>query len=141
MVVVGETAQHFDLCWTDPYIYEVYERGVSFSRTVYMQPRGFGLSERIRYVPTLEQHADDILAVMDAVGMRTATLVGVLTTSGLTALAAARAPERVANLVLFKRSRVAHSLQMPSGTDGRPLTSPSTCRAGSRPWIDGAAVR
>jgi class 3 adenylate cyclase/pimeloyl-ACP methyl ester carboxylesterase len=67
-----------------------------------MQPRGFGLSERIRYVPTLEQHADDILAVMDAVGMRTATLVGVLTTSGLTALAAARAPERVASLVLFK---------------------------------------
>jgi class 3 adenylate cyclase len=102
VVVVGETAQHFDLCWTDPYIYEVYERGVSFSRTVYMQPRGFGLSERIRYVPTIEQHADDILAVMDAVGMRTATLVGVLTTSGLTALAAARAPERVANLVLFK---------------------------------------
>ena len=102
VLVVGETAQHFDLCWTDPYIHEVYERGASFSRTVYMQPRGFGLSERIRYVPTLEQHADDILAVMDAVGMRTATLVGVLTTSGLTALAAARAPERVASLVLFK---------------------------------------
>ena len=102
VLVVGETAQHFDLCWTDPYIHEVFERGASFSRTVYMQPRGFGLSERIRYVPTLEQHADDILAVMDAVGMRTATLVGVLTTSGLTALAAARAPERVANLVLFK---------------------------------------
>ena len=102
VLVVGETAQHFDLCWTDPYIHEVYERGASFSRTVYMQPRGFGLSERIPYVPTLEQHADDILAVMDAVGMRTATLVGALTTSGLTALAAARAPERVANLVLFK---------------------------------------
>jgi pimeloyl-ACP methyl ester carboxylesterase len=102
VLVVGETAQHFDLCWTDPYIHEVLERGASFSRTVYMQPRGFGLSERIRYVPTLEQHADDILAVMDAVGMRTATLVGVLTTSGLTALAAARAPERVTNLVLFK---------------------------------------
>ena len=102
VLVVGETAQHFDLCWTDPYIHELFERGASFSRTVYMQPRGFGLSERIRYVPTLEQHADDVLAVMDAVGMRAATLVGALTTSGLVALAAARAPERVANLVLFK---------------------------------------
>jgi pimeloyl-ACP methyl ester carboxylesterase len=102
VLVVGETAQHFDLCWTDPYIHELFERGASFSRTVYMQPRGFGLSERIRYVPTLEQHADDVLAVMDAVGMRAATLVGALTTSGLVALAAARAPKRVANLVLFK---------------------------------------
>ena len=34
--------------------------------------------------------------------MRTATLIGVLTTSGQIALAAARAPERVASLVLFK---------------------------------------
>lgn len=102
VLVVGETAQHFDLCWTDPYIHEVFERGAAFSRTVYMQPRGFGLSERIRYTPTLEQHAGDILAVMDAVAMRAATLVGVLTTSGLVALAAARAPELVANLVLFK---------------------------------------
>lgn len=48
VLVVGETAQHFDLCWTDPYIHELFERGASFSRTVYMQPRGFGLSERIR---------------------------------------------------------------------------------------------
>jgi hypothetical protein len=48
VLVVGETAQHFDLCWTDPYIHELFERGASFSRTVYMQPRGFGLPERIR---------------------------------------------------------------------------------------------
>lgn len=102
VLLVGETAQHFDLSWTDPYIHEVYERGASYARTVYMQPRGFGLSDRILYAPTLEQHADDILAVMDAAGLGSVTLTGTLTSSPGVALAAARAPHRVRNVVLYR---------------------------------------
>jgi class 3 adenylate cyclase len=69
---------------------------------VYLQPRGYGLSERLRYVPTLEQRADDVLAVMDAVGMRRATLLASLTTCAQAGLVAANAPDRVHALVLFK---------------------------------------
>jgi class 3 adenylate cyclase len=67
-----------------------------------MQQRGMGLSDPIRYWPTIEQQADDVLAVLDAAGMQRATLVGSLTTCGAVSLAAAKAPERVAGLVLFK---------------------------------------
>jgi class 3 adenylate cyclase/pimeloyl-ACP methyl ester carboxylesterase len=91
---------HLDLAWTDPDLHHVFERGASYSRTVYFQHRGFGLSESLSYIPTLEQQAADVLAVMDAVGMRRATLIGILATSAPVALVAATAPERVNALVL-----------------------------------------
>lgn len=102
VVILGEAAQHFDLAWTDPHIHELYERGARYSRTAYLQTRGLGLSEPIHYWPTIEQRGDDILAVMDAAGMQRATLVGSLTTCGPVTYVAAKAPERVASLVLFK---------------------------------------
>jgi class 3 adenylate cyclase/pimeloyl-ACP methyl ester carboxylesterase len=99
---VGEIAQHFDLAWTDPDIHEAYERAARYSRTAYMQRRGLGLSEPIRYWPTIEQQAGDILAVLDAAGMERATLAGNLGTCGPIAMVAATAPERVSGLVLYK---------------------------------------
>lgn len=102
VLFAGEAAQHWDLAWTDPHLHELYERGAAFSRTAYVQMRGLGLSEPIRYWPTLEQQADDLIAVLDDVGMPTATLVGSLTTAGAVVVAAAKAPDRVASIVLFK---------------------------------------
>jgi class 3 adenylate cyclase len=58
------------------------------------------LSDPIDYTPTVDQQADDILAVMDELGMDRALLVGVLANTGAVAMAAARAPERVTGLVL-----------------------------------------
>jgi class 3 adenylate cyclase/pimeloyl-ACP methyl ester carboxylesterase len=99
---VGEAAQHFDLAWTDPDIHAAYERAAGYSRSAYMQTRGLGLSDPIRYLPTLEQQADDVLAVLDAAGMRRAVLAAQLTTCGAVTLVAAKAPDRVAGLVLLK---------------------------------------
>ena len=100
VVNLVEMVMHPDLCWTDPDLHHIYERGAAYSRTVFFQRRGFGLSDRITYTPTLEQQADDVLAVMDAVGMSRATLVGTLGTCGALALVAAKSPERVSALVL-----------------------------------------
>lgn len=100
LVCVWDLTQHLDLLWTDPDIHHAYERGARYARSVYLQPRGFGLSDRISYVPTLEQQADDVLAVMDAVGVRQATLVGALAMASVAALVAAKAPQRVSGLVL-----------------------------------------
>lgn len=102
VLVIGEIAQHFDLAWTDPHMHELYDRAATYSRTGYMQPRGFGLSDPIGYAPTLDQHADDILAVLDDADMPRATLFATLTTCAAAALVAARSPERVSGLVLFK---------------------------------------
>ena len=101
VVAAYELGMHLDLCWTDPDIHRNYERLAGFSRFACFQPRGFGLSDQITYTPTIEQQADDMLAVMDAVGMRRATLMGNASTCGAAALLAAQVPERVHGLVLF----------------------------------------
>lgn len=101
IVAFLEMVFHLDLCWTDPDIHHLFERSADYSRAVYFQRRGFGLSDRITYTPTVEQQADDVVAIMDAVGMGQATLFGMLGTCGPLALVAARAPERVRALVLL----------------------------------------
>jgi class 3 adenylate cyclase/pimeloyl-ACP methyl ester carboxylesterase len=99
-VACMETIQHLDLTWMDPDQHHNIERSARFSQFVMFQRRGVGLSERLTYVPTLEQQADDILAVMDAVGIRRATLSGIFGTCGPAALVAANAPDRIAGLVM-----------------------------------------
>jgi len=46
-----------------------FDRGASHSGTVSFQPRGIGLSEPVPYIPKVEQHADDVFAIMAALGM------------------------------------------------------------------------
>jgi class 3 adenylate cyclase/pimeloyl-ACP methyl ester carboxylesterase len=100
-VVFLSLVQHLDLCWTDPHVHYNFERIAGFARVALFQRRGIGLSESIRYVPSLEQQAEDVLAVMDAAGMHRATLFGVFDTCGPLALLAALVPERVQGLCLF----------------------------------------
>ena len=86
----------------DPDINHNVERISRYSRTVQFQRRGFGLSEQVPYVPTLEQQADDVLAIMDAVGMRRATLAGWMSSCNALASVAARFPERVNALAFIQ---------------------------------------
>ena len=66
-VVFLEMVQHLDLCWTDPHSHYNFERMAAFARFAMFQRRGFGLSESIRYVPSIEQQAEDILVVAGGV--------------------------------------------------------------------------
>lgn len=102
VVYAMDIFQHIDLQWTDPHIHDNYERMAGFSRMACAQPRGFGSSEQVPYYPTIEQQADDLMAIMDAVNMRRVTLAANWTTCGAAALVAARAPERVSGLVLLE---------------------------------------
>ncbi|MFX1760156.1 adenylate/guanylate cyclase domain-containing protein [Rhodococcus sp. As11] len=95
-----EVQMHLDLLWTDPYMHSLFERLATYSRAVYFQRRGFGLSDPVDHVPTIEQQAEDVLAVMDAEQIRHATLVGIHSTCGPQVLVAATAPDRVHALML-----------------------------------------
>jgi class 3 adenylate cyclase len=95
-----ELVEHFDLLWTDPYFNHIFERVAGYSRSVLMQRRGFGLSDTIDYVPTLEQQCNDILAVMDTVGMRSATIAAHLSNAPAVVLLATTHPSRVNGLLL-----------------------------------------
>ncbi len=95
-----EDVLHPDLMWTDPHLHYNFERCSSFARSLFFQRRGFGLSDPVDYVPTLDEQADDILAVLDDAGVAQVTMVGAVSTCGAAALAAARCPDRITGLVL-----------------------------------------
>jgi pimeloyl-ACP methyl ester carboxylesterase/class 3 adenylate cyclase len=68
-------------------------------RMILFDKRGTGLSDR-QQTPDLEKRADDLRAVLDAVGSRSAVLCGESEGGALAAFFAATYPDRVAALVL-----------------------------------------
>ncbi|MBL8550731.1 MAG: alpha/beta fold hydrolase [Hyphomonadaceae bacterium] len=72
-----------------------------FARLATFDKRGQGLSDRVSGAPTLEERADDVRAVMDAIGMRRAAVLGVSEGSMMSAYFAAAHPERASHLVLY----------------------------------------
>ena len=91
-----------ELDWDWPPLSRFLGRLASFTRLIRFDLRGFGTSDppTARLEPTLEEHVNDLLAVLDAVGSRRAALV-VNNLSGLIGMFFAAAhPERVSALVL-----------------------------------------
>ena len=101
LLMVPTMPAHLDLLWVDPGYAEILGRLARVARVVIYDPRGIGLSDPISHVPTLEEFADDLAAVMDAAGVDCATLFGVFSSGMTAAMFAARAPQRVAGLVLL----------------------------------------
>ncbi len=99
LVVVNGPASHLELMWEEPATARSFERLGSFARVVMFDRRGTGLSDPVSRPPTLEQQMDDLIAVLDAVGVQRTALWGA-GDLGLSALFAATYPERVTALVL-----------------------------------------
>jgi class 3 adenylate cyclase len=91
------------MIWEEPSFAHIYHRLASFSRTIVLDKRGTGLSDRVdpSSAPTLEERMDDIRAVMDAVGAKRASLYGVSEGAPMSVVFAATYPERVEALVLY----------------------------------------
>ena len=104
LVLVGGPASHLDVIWEDPRAFRYLERLGRFARVVRFDRRGTGLSDPITGPPTLDQQADDLGAVMDAVGLERAALLGDGDGGRLCALFAATRPERVIALALYGTS-------------------------------------
>jgi pimeloyl-ACP methyl ester carboxylesterase len=101
VIAVLEVSAHLDLLWTDPVWVEQSRRIGQHARLVLFQQLGFGLSDRLDRIPTLEEQTSDIEAVMDAEGIERATLFGLFNGSMPVVLFAARCPERVDGIVLW----------------------------------------
>ncbi len=102
MVWCQEIGMHLDLAWTDPTIAEMVSGLARDGLTsILFQQRGFGLSDPVARLPTLAEQAADLLAVLDAEGVRRATLSTIAGTSISGALVAAQHPERVSGIVML----------------------------------------
>jgi class 3 adenylate cyclase len=87
--------------WLDPSHARWLNRLGRFARVISFDKRGTGLSDRVSTMPGMDQRMDDVRAVMDAAGSRSAALLGVSEGGSLAALFAATHPERCRALVLY----------------------------------------
>ena len=101
MVVVPGFVSHLEILLELPASQRFLERLSSFCRVVAFDRRNQGLSDRTGTVATLEQMMDDLLAVMDAAQVETATLLGISEGGPQCLLFAATHPHRVDGLALF----------------------------------------
>jgi pimeloyl-ACP methyl ester carboxylesterase len=102
LVLVHGWVQSFDARWEIEEIDRFYNRLASFSRLILFDKRGTGLSDRVPpdRLPTLETRMDDMRAVMDAVGVERAAVLGHSEGGAMCALFAATYPERTQALVM-----------------------------------------
>lgn len=101
LVWITGTASHIELFWEIPGWARTMRRLASFSRFVWFDKRGTGLSDRSIDASSLEARMEDIRAVLDAAGMDRAVLVGSSESAAMAVLFAATFPERVERLVVL----------------------------------------
>jgi class 3 adenylate cyclase len=100
-VFVPGWVSHIEYAWEEPMAARFMERLGSFSRVVWFDKRGTGLSDRVSGLPILEERMDDLRAVMKAAGVKRAAIFGVSEGGSMSALFAATYPDLVSALILY----------------------------------------
>jgi class 3 adenylate cyclase/pimeloyl-ACP methyl ester carboxylesterase len=100
-VVYMDIGAHLDLMWSDPAWGQQVDRFGAVWRAPLFQMRGIGQSEPVERLPTLEEQADDIATVMDAVELPRAQIFAAGSTAPGAVVFAAAHPDRVDGLVLL----------------------------------------
>jgi pimeloyl-ACP methyl ester carboxylesterase len=100
----GSTASNVETSWLVPEAARLFDRLGRFARVIRFDRRDSGCSDPFMADLTLEAHAADALAVMDAVGAPRPVLLGALDGGRSMAALAATHPERAGGLVTFAAS-------------------------------------
>jgi class 3 adenylate cyclase/pimeloyl-ACP methyl ester carboxylesterase len=87
--------------WEIPANRRFLERLSAFGRLILFDSRGTGLSERVLETYTVEQEAQDALAVLDAAGSERAAVLTYAQGGLVGALLAADSPERIGALIMY----------------------------------------
>jgi len=104
LVFVPGVISNVEYAWELPALADWLRSLASFSRLIWFDKRGTGVSDRVTEVPTLETRMDDIRAVMDDAGSEEAVLMGVSEGGPMSLLFAATHPERASGLILWSSS-------------------------------------
>ena len=76
LVFVGPFVSHVELFWAMPEFKAFFEQLATFCRVAIFDKAGVGMSDPVPKVRTLDDRADEIEAVMDAVGFEKAAVFG-----------------------------------------------------------------
>ncbi len=100
VLAVPGLLSNVELMWEHEYFVRINEMFGRHLHFACFDKRGIGLSDRPDEPPTLEQRIGDIVAVMDALGWETASLLGVSEGGLMSQLFAATYPERIERVLL-----------------------------------------
>jgi class 3 adenylate cyclase len=100
LVWVEGAYTHLEVAWELPAYRHFCERLGEFTRLIRFDKRGMGMSDRVPGSIGLDERMDDIRAVMDAVGIERAAVMGESEGGPLSMLFAAAHPERTIALIL-----------------------------------------
>jgi class 3 adenylate cyclase/pimeloyl-ACP methyl ester carboxylesterase len=118
VVIVPGLAAHLDLVADVPWYTALLQHPPPYARMIAFDKRGGGLSDRSFGTGTLEDRMDDVRAVMDAVGVRRASVIGAIDGGPMAIAFAATYPKRVTALVLW--AAYAHLAREPDYPIGFP---------------------
>src|SRR6516162_7566417 len=89
LVVAPGFVSHIENSWDEPRFARWLNKLGGFCRVILFDKRGTGLSDRLAHLPHMDERMDDLRAVMDAVGLERASLLGISEGGSLAALSAA----------------------------------------------------
>jgi pimeloyl-ACP methyl ester carboxylesterase len=101
LVFVPGFISHLEHWWSEPHHARWLRRLGESARVILFDKRGTGLSDRVDRQPGMDARMDDVRAVMDAVGVERAAIMGVSEAGSLASLFAATRPERCQALILY----------------------------------------
>jgi class 3 adenylate cyclase len=117
LVAAFGPASHLEIVWEPAAAARLLDRLGSFARVIRFDRRGTGLSDPTSAPPTVDEYADDMLAVLDEVGAERPALYGEGDAGRMCASFASAHPERTAALVLFGTSASGASVITPERRD------------------------
>ncbi len=101
IVLVPAFASHLEILSEQPACRRFMQRLASVGRVIAVEKRGTGLSDPVDHTSTVEEWVSDVRAVMDAVGVTDAAIIGASEGGTTGMLLAATHPERTSHLVLI----------------------------------------
>ena len=119
LVYVQGFVSNVETMWELPQAAAFLERLASWSRLITIDRRGVGMSDRYSWhdAPPLEDAANDVLRVLDAVGSDRCALFGHNEGGLLCAILAATAPERFRSLSLYSTPISKRQQEIEQGAD------------------------
>ncbi|CDZ88041.1 alpha/beta hydrolase [Rhodococcus ruber] len=101
LVFVPGFVSHLDLAWEERFFARFLRSLGSFTRLIWFDKRGTGLSDVPREEVSMDACVEDVRVVMDAAGSRRATLFGVAVGAGICTSFALKYPGRTRSMILW----------------------------------------
>ena len=124
VVLSLDWASHLEVLWEQPFVQELLTALARFSRVLWFDMRGIGLSDALVSPAAPEDWMDDVAAVMDAAGSEHASLIAHGHAVQMALMSAATHPDRIDSLVLMNGfARFSRADDYPAGVPAAAATA------------------